>query len=254
MILFTHDNNIFDKNQMGYYKVGDEKFLNKYQALKRSSELVKPTTYHWFDDIFSKFDRTLLGTRSLDSLYKERAQQLRDKYDYLILNYSGGCDSWNILKVFLDNNIKLDQVMVCWPFKASNIFKPNIKDVSASNFMSEWDFTTKPDLEWLSKTHPEIKIELIDWAEPFVNNSNFVNEHSFDSLNHFHNLADLARSTLFSATERELIEKGKTVATIWGLDKPNIARFGNNIGMAFYDSVTTVAHPAPCNPHGTEYF
>lgn len=254
MTLFNSHDNIIKNNQVGYYKVGEKLFLNKLEALQYSAQIVTPVTYHWFDEAFDTFDRSLLGTVSLDALYKERAQRLRDKYDYLILNYSGGCDSWNILKTFLDNNIKLDQVMVCWPFGASKTYKPNIKDVSADNFMSEWDFTTKPDLEWLAQHHPDIKIELIDWAEPFINNPNFVNERSFDNLNHFHNLADLARSTLFSETERDMIEKGKTVGTIWGLDKPNISRLGNQIGMSFYDSVTTVAHPAPCNPFGTEYF
>lgn len=256
MNLTDLENNIIKTSQLGYYKVDGKIYLNKHQALTEANRIKKSVTFHWFDDAFSKFDRTLLGKRPLNDLYKERALQLRDEYDYLILNYSGGCDSYNILRTFLDNNIKLDQVMVCWPFEAGKkVYTPNNKDKSAGNFMSEWDFATRPDLEWLSKHHPEIKIELIDWSSPFLKNPNLVTEASFDNLNHFHNLADLTRSTLFSEVEEKLISQGKKVATIWGLDKPFIfLEDDNTINMTFDDSVITVAHPAPCNPYGTEYF
>lgn len=256
--MITHMKDIIKNNQLGYYSVGNELFLNKYQAMLKATETGRTAQYHWFDDAFTKFDRTRLGKVSLNELYRLRAQQIRDSYDYVILNYSGGCDSWNILKTFLDNNIKLDQIMVCWPFSAqeSKVYKANKSDTTAFNFMSEWDFTTRPDLEWLSKTHPEIKIELIDWAEPFIKDSHFVSYDKFDQLNHFHNLADLARSTMFSETERELIEQGKTVATIWGIDKPYIFidKATREISMTFSDAITTVGHPAMCNPHGTEFF
>jgi len=247
---------LYTTNQIGYYLVNGKYFINKYEALLYATKYDSTPTFHWFDSAFNNFDNSLLGKIPLDSLYKERAQQLRDKYDYLILNYSGGCDSWNILKIFLDNNIKLDQVMVCWPFSAvdKGIYTPNNKDKRVTNFMSEWDFATKPDLEWLTKEHPEIKIELIDWAEPFKQQSSIIHDGVFDNLNHFHNLADITRSTMFSKTEEKLINEGKTVATIWGLDKPMICLDGNDVVMRFNDSVTTVAHPAPCNPRGTEYF
>lgn len=253
----TSIDNAIKKNQIGYYTVGEQTFLNKYQALLSATSTKKPIEYHWFDDEYDRFDRSTLGTRNLQQLYKQRAEQLRSKYDYLILNYSGGADSWNILKTFLDNNIKLDQIMVSWPFSAveAQLYKANTKDTSAYNFMSEWDFTTKPDLDWLSKNHPNIKIELIDWADPFVKDKNFVTEEVFGQLNHFHNLADLARSTLYSEVERKLCEQGVKVGTIWGLDKPKIYNTGNNnLAITFPDSVITVAHAPVWNLNGTEYF
>jgi diphthamide synthase (EF-2-diphthine--ammonia ligase) len=90
---------------------------------------------------------------------------LRDKYDYLILYYSGGSDSWTVLNTFLENNIKLDCVYVRWPFKAENSYTPNTVNQTAYNFMSEWDFVIKKDLEWLAQEHPEIRIETADWME-----------------------------------------------------------------------------------------
>lgn len=245
-------------SQIGYYKVGDELFANKYHALVKATESNTEVSYHWFDDKFDNFDRSLLGTRSLNDLYLQRALQLREKYEYLILNYSGGADSWNILKIFLDNNIKLDHIMVSWPISAvdAGYYTPNNKDVSANNFMSEWDFTMKPDIEWLQREYPEIKIELIDWAKPFMEDPEFVKRELFEQLNHFHNMADLARSTLFSQTEKELCEQGVKVGTIWGIDKPmvSIDLETQQCGLVFADSITTVGHPPLWNPHGTEYF
>jgi hypothetical protein len=255
---------IITENQIGYYKVGrsdplrgEQVFLNKHQALMYATETQAPISYHWFDDAFNNFDRSRLGQVSLDEMYITRAKQLRESYEYLILNYSGGADSWNILKVFLDNNIKLDHIMVSWPISAVNagLYTPNNKNLNANNFMSEWDFTMKPDIDWIAANYPEIKIELIDWAKPFFENPNFVTRELFNQLNHFHNMADLARSTLFSETERALCDKGVKVCTIWGIDKPSVfVDDDNKCGMTFPDSVITVGHAPEWNPHGTEYF
>ena len=87
----------------GYYKVGQEKFVSKILAAIKATELKLPMTWHFHDDVFAKVKPT--GQISLKELYKERALQLREKYDYLILNYSGGSDSWTILNTFLENNI-----------------------------------------------------------------------------------------------------------------------------------------------------
>ena len=151
-----------ESSQLGYYKSGEQKFANKHQALLHATaNSIQEVTYHWFDDVFDNFDRSKVGTYSLNELYLKRALQLRESYDYLILNYSGGADSWNILKLFLDNNIKLEHIMVSWPISAVNagLYTPSKKDVSARNFMSEWDFTMKPDLDWIAANYPEIKIE-----------------------------------------------------------------------------------------------
>jgi hypothetical protein len=48
---------------------------------------------------------------SLDQLYSRRVSKLREKYDYLILLYSGGADSHNILKYFQHTDTKLDEIV-----------------------------------------------------------------------------------------------------------------------------------------------
>ena len=100
-------------------------------------------------------------------MYVERCNQLRDKYDYLVLHYSGGSDSHNILHTFLTNNIKLDEISIRWPkhWLDGKFYNVNNIDKSAKNAPSEFNYTIKPTLEYLQKHHPDIKINIVDFTE-----------------------------------------------------------------------------------------
>ena len=49
-----------------------------------------PIRFYFHDHLFKKFDWTVEPDVSLQNLYKLRAQQIRDEYDYVILSFSGG--------------------------------------------------------------------------------------------------------------------------------------------------------------------
>ena len=88
----------------GIYTVDNQEFLFKKDAFD----------YAKHDQ--SKIKYSMLGIQELDisqdpfpnlsilDLYRIRAQEIRDSYDYLVLNLSGGPDSMNILNVFVKNN------------------------------------------------------------------------------------------------------------------------------------------------------
>ena len=169
-------------DKYGLWIVGDKQFDDKYKALIHASATNQNIKFWYHYDVYTKFDRTLLGKVSLNTLYKERAQQLRDTYNYLILYYSGGADSHNILKTFIDNDIQLDEVCVKWPklLIDHNWYTPNNTDTTAKNYWSEWDYCVKPILEWLAANKPNIKITIKDYTtsdeldidEKFSTNSN----------------------------------------------------------------------------------
>ena len=77
-------------------------FGNKIQALQSN----QPIQYYYYDDVWSKCDWTIEPSEPLEYYYKEQAQRIRDNYDYVVLCYSGGFDSSNILETFYYNNIK----------------------------------------------------------------------------------------------------------------------------------------------------
>ena len=98
------DNSItmIENETEGYWQVGDKKFSNKFYALLHATKTSQHIEYIYFDDVWKNFDRNLLGKIGLKELYRQRAQQLRDQYDYLILYFSGGADSYNVLCSFVD--------------------------------------------------------------------------------------------------------------------------------------------------------
>ena len=101
--------------KQGYYQVGRKLFNKKFNALLEASVTHQPVMWNFNQAVFAKqAQMPRIGVPILE-LYKQRALQLRDKYDYLILAYSGGADSDNILKVFQQNNIYLDEVWCDWP-------------------------------------------------------------------------------------------------------------------------------------------
>lgn len=243
------------KDYNGYYKVGDSIIKNKFLAIIEATKTNQSINWVYHND---KFDTACAKFRSYDmslqDMYKNRALQLREQYSYLILNYSGGSDSHNILHTFLKNNIKLDMIFVQWPMSLMDkgIYTPNVIDKSNANFHSEWDFALKKDLEWISRDYPDIKIEIADWATT-------VNEKFYDDdlfANNVTNIPSIARAqkqNTFSKQESKLANAGISVGSIYGVDKPMIAF---NDGSTYFKmaDTTCMAQPNPDNPNGLEYF
>jgi hypothetical protein len=96
------------QRKYGCWIVGGIAFDHKLEALRHASNTNNSNIeFYYHNHVFDSVNRGLLGKVPLTTLYKERAEQLRDNYDYLVLHYSGGSDSHNILHTFLSNNIKL---------------------------------------------------------------------------------------------------------------------------------------------------
>jgi hypothetical protein len=236
-----------------FWKVSNSKFYNKFDALRVATQLGVDISFHFYDDIFEKYDKSLLGKQNLNDLYRERAQQLRDEYDYLILYFSGGADSYNILRTFIDNNIKLDEVCVKWPMLTVNkeLYTPNTIDTSAFNYLSEWDYAIKPVLDWLKQTHPEIKIEIVDWTENFT--SKIYNEENFRKANAWNDV-EIGFTISSSKNEIFLSDKGKRVASIYGIDKPIVASINGNWLCCFCDTIQSIGNNIDYNGSSIEYF
>jgi len=223
----------------GYYTVGNEQFTSKTAAVYESWRSNQPIKWHYHNEIFDHFYQNnpphTLGKQNLESLYRERAQQLRDKYDYLILHYSGGSDSHNILMTFLNNNIKLDEVFNRRHDSIeSKIYIPDPHNFSNNNFQSEWDYAALPTLRWLARTHPEIKITTSAMFDTPVDQ--VLNDDTFATATHWPGLINLYRSQAVSPSEQELRFSRKRIANILGNDKPIVYKKENTCLMAFSDA------------------
>ena len=92
----------------GYYNVNGKIFYDKLEAIIFANKTKSEIEWNYYNDIFYSIDWNIEPETSLREFYKIRAQQLREKYDYLIAFVSGGADSSQVVDSFVKNKIKLD--------------------------------------------------------------------------------------------------------------------------------------------------
>ena len=101
---------IFDLDRLGYYlTTNNQKFLGKLECMLYCASHGVDFNWIFNDAYYDQLDWSIEPELSLPVLYAQRAQEIRDKYDYLILHLSGGNDSGAILETFLLNDIKLEK-------------------------------------------------------------------------------------------------------------------------------------------------
>jgi len=235
----VRSNKLFKRNS-GFYSVGNKVFNTKIQACIYATESKQDLKFIYFDFAWKNSDKTIHA--NLKDLYKLRAEQLRDENDYLILNYSGGTDSWTILNTYLTHNIFLDEVVIKWPSKAiydgnRNIHTPNLNNKYPSNYLTEWEAFMLDDIKMIEKLSPKTKITIYDFSDKLFD----IDEKVIDNLpsNHFISLPSIVR--MGSQTESEIRLDDKKVASIYGVDKPILCRKGNDCYFRFNDKCAQVS-------------
>jgi hypothetical protein len=215
------------KSEIGYYSVDGVSFgTGKVSAVLEAQKTGAEVKWHFFDDAFSKVNWLSEPETSLDTLYYLRAQQIRNSYDYVIVFLSGGADSNNVIRTFLNNNIHVDEVIAMIPESGMKNFIADDNNYSAGNVMSETKYAQYPILHEVHTKSPNTKITVIDFFDRLLNleSDRWIYETEgdligmsggqygrLDSLPHLVNIA----------------EQGKRIASVWGTDKP-VLGFGNN--------------------------
>jgi hypothetical protein len=223
--------------KIGHYVVGAKSFMFKIDAIRESISSGHPVRWNFFDSVFAKVNWLAPNRSNILDVYRQRALQLRETYDYLVLHYSAGSDSHTVLKTFLNNNIKLDEIYVRWPIKASER-TPVTNDNSANNILSEWQLTIKPSIEWLRSTYPEIKITVHDWFDDVDNLGKVLTDELVIKKTNLHHINLGAFLKLTSATkfENKNFDSGLKVASIFGIEKPAMCKVGNDVFVYFTDN------------------
>lgn len=231
----------------GYWELDGKYFFNKVECFRYASKNRKyDITYHFFDSAYKNLDWNNEPSESLTELYRQRAQQLRDKYDYLILSFSGGSDSTNILNAFIDNNIKLDEVYCEYAISKMQFDEKEFTyDRNSKKLISfEWFTAAKPVLDRLAQTNPNIKITVDDASEQSIR---IIEDSSLYKF--FRGGASVNPNTakyynLYEICMRR--EKYGRVGCITGLDKPRISyNPKNNLFFSSYNDFNNIFSEFP---------
>jgi hypothetical protein len=211
------------KDKLGFYLVGDRKFYAKSLALMAQKETGIPTKWFFNREVFQKIDWSIPIDLGLDELYRRRAQQLRENYDYLMLYYTGGQDSMNMLHVFLENNIFIDEIVMQWPEPMRSTF--NDQDRSEANVWSEFEFAAAAHIRKISGLLPSgTRISYQDYSRPLI--ELLEQDDWWESLPMSTNItvSGIGRQ-IAPLRDRNLLrlnERSRSVAQILGIDKPLI--------------------------------
>lgn len=211
---------IANKYGSGYWYVGDQCFFNKAEALRHATSVNKKIGYYFFDDVYKILKNGKEPTQTLDELYAERAKQLREKYDYVMLAISGGSDSMNMLYAFLNNGLKVDEIVAYYPVKAiEKIGSYDPSNTDTSNHIFEYLGAFAPQISEILKSHPEIKVTVLDFTDTALDmiGGGTLHEHHYGGLS-LHP-ATAGPSMVFQRLKQ--IQTARPVCVI-GVDKPRV--------------------------------
>lgn len=228
----------------GCYECGGQLFHSKLQAILHD-ERYQPADgvrFKFNDEIYSQYNWSIEPTETLEQLYLRRAIELREKYDYLVLHFSGGNDSCQILETFVDNNIKIDEIFIRGSIASSVKEKNN----DPRNSYAEIFFQSVPLAEMVKAQHwPDLKIRVLDvipyTLKAWADNPNWIDSHEF---NHF------TPSVMWRMDYdelcpdyKQLTDAGLTIGHITGIEKPGIAYENGKYIVRFLDKL--IAHHMP---------
>jgi hypothetical protein len=240
--------------KLGYYVCNGIDFLSKVDALLYASTVNQPVEWMFHQDTFRHYPWHIEPSETLDQLYDRRARQLREQYDYIVLSYSGGADTNNILESFIRQGLHIDEILInhmTRATKGSIVLNPAEK--SAWNFNAEHQLHAVPRLQYIHKMLPRTKITELDVSDTVVNSLKQFGDASWvvgrgDCLT----VGQLFRYNYFHFGQiKKQMDQGQRVAMILGIDKPRTKiKDDLNFYVSFADAV---AGMAAVNDHNTEY-
>jgi len=95
-----------------FYQVGDQRFTNKFLAVDHAIKSDQHVYFNLYDSAFDRCDWSRDPELTWDQLLDMRARQIAAKNRPIVLNFSGGTDSYTIYRVFERNRIHIDVLYI----------------------------------------------------------------------------------------------------------------------------------------------
>jgi hypothetical protein len=215
----------------GFYYSSDKKvFKNKIDALKYSKSTNNTIYFYYHDDVYSKLDWSIEPPGDLDFYYKMQAQRIRDEYDYVVLFYSGGYDSTNILETFFYNNIPLDKIVCVGAFKQDSASGVD-ENHNGELYHNAFPLIVSLGLEKIT--------QICDYTDYFDDIKNFsiynYGEQWIENVGPWFSPHHWFWYDIHKYVVPENMQ-GKKVALVWGKDKANLSLIQGRHGFEFNDA------------------
>jgi hypothetical protein len=236
-----------DMINYGYYFYNNEISYNRQDILDKmvhNKDYDGDFEFHFNNHVFDNIDWTTEPETDIETMYKERAQQLRDKYRYLIVLFSGGSDSIQILNTFMKNNIFIDEIQCFHHEKGMEIVSLNqIQENQDLTHLLEYKYVAKDFLEKVKQKSPNTIITSVDLTDFLVDN---VVGKKYDYLGQNKNniiMTPMAFNYLPRSYSYQIIkineERNKqkdSVAIVRGIEKPRLNVYGEDLMFHFTDA------------------
>jgi hypothetical protein len=207
--------------KLGYYMVRDKQFFTKPQALVEATKSGHFPEWHFNRPVFEKIVWDQEPETDLRMLYRLRAQQLREKYDWIRVEASGGGDSTTAIFSFLLNGIHLDEVVFRYPKTGEKNMSNDPYNTKCENTLSEWEFAARPLLNWIAQNHPTVRCTVHDYSENMLAGST-DETWVFNTKDYFQPGHAFKHDNIGMIDHRKDADAGKRICVLYGIDKPKM--------------------------------
>jgi hypothetical protein len=228
--------------KLGYYMVGNQRHYIKPRALVEATKTNQFPEWNFNRDVFDHYAWNVEPEVNLRELYRLRAQQLRDQYDYIRLEVSGGGDSSTAAYSFILNGIHLDEVVFRYPKTGEKNVTDDPFNTKPENTLSEWRYAAQPLLKWIADRAPRTKITVHDYSEDMLTAGHdedwiFRTKDYFQPGHAFKHTVDAVDS------HKDTLDRGLKVCMLWGVDKPKVCIKDSKWYLYFMDVQANNANP-----------
>lgn len=225
--------------KLGYYTVGQQTFFSKIDACLLASRLNTHVKWHFSDAVWQAQDWTHEPEIDIMELYRQRARQIRERYDYVIINYSGGCDSQIMVDAFLSAGCHIDEIRTVWNRSHTAKVDRSGLVTDPANIEAEFELTTRPGLDRILLASPNTKITYTDVSPHTVASFNTLDGAEWLKITTEH--LNPQYVTRYDAT-RDLaqlnqLDSGHRTAILYGADKPKVCIKDGRYCTYFVDTV-----------------
>jgi hypothetical protein len=191
-----------------YYKAATKEFTNALKFWDHINKTDESFYFHLYDNEFSKADWSSEPKETIDQLCAKRAKAIREKYDWVRIWYSAGRDSHHILKTFLDNNLRIDELMIM-DWSIMQRFELDAKIAFDTAVATLKQYKTQKNVE-ISVIQPEKEeFEQYFHKDYFLNGGGYGSNYNFN-LNHYPNIVQFFP---------EFMKGGSNTCEVFGFEK-----------------------------------